>query len=356
MTISSANPKAGPYLGDGENTVFEFEFTVFSREEVQVLLTSPLGGETALVLDSDFFVSLNADQSETPGGYVSLSVAPETGYKVSILSDIQFDQEVDLTNAGGFYPDVIERALDKLTLQTLQLRERIGRALLASVASGIQTDDYLGQAIGASDAAVSAAQQAIAAANAAIVAAEQAQAIAGLDISNLALKTGLNATGTWGIGITGNAATATDASKLGGQPITAFVRKVNGGSPDANGNATVDVGVTSVGGVTGPAVSNAQVAAAAIAGLGYTPANAANAGTDHSHDYSGLFVAKGLAALAVGMIAYCENSNGSSVNANGTIAGSVISIGGSLVGSGTWKNIGPATVIQNSFGMFQRIS
>ena len=202
---------------------------------------------------------------------MSLPEAPASGYKVSVLSDVNFDQGVDLTNQGGFYPDVIERALDKLTLQTLQLRERVGRALLASVASGISPDDYLGQALGAADAAVSAAAQAVSAANTAIVAAEQAQAIAGLDISNLALKNGTNATGTWPIGINGNAATATDAQKLGGIAAASYVRKVNGSGPDANGNVGVSVPVSSVFGRTGAvALAGSDVTGA----LGYTPAAA----------------------------------------------------------------------------------
>ena len=44
-------------------------------------------------------------------------------------------------------------------------------------------------------------------------------------------------------------------------------------------------GVTSVNGNTG-AITSAQISAAATAGYGYTPANPANAATDHTHSYA----------------------------------------------------------------------
>ena len=60
-----------------------------------------------------------------------------------------------------------------------------------------------------------------------------------VDVTALAKKDGSNATGTWPVSVSGNAATATNAEKLGGESYTAYVRSVNGKTPGANGDVAV---------------------------------------------------------------------------------------------------------------------
>lgn len=70
-----------------------------------------------------------------------------------------------------------------------------------------------------------------------------------------------------------NATTAENANTVDGYHAAAFVRSVNGNVPDGTGNVAVSSGVTSVNGNAG-AITAAQIAAAATAGYGYTPARA----------------------------------------------------------------------------------
>lgn len=126
MTISSSVRKAGPYSGGG-TSLFPFEFTVFDASNVQVTVADVNGIETILTRDTDYTVTLNPDQITNPGG--SISYALPDGYTLVILGDIAYDQKTELTNNGGYYPKVIEKAMDRLSVQIQQLAEGFGRSV-----------------------------------------------------------------------------------------------------------------------------------------------------------------------------------------------------------------------------------
>ena len=129
MAISSTVRKAGPYSGDGTATQFSFDFKVFTETDIAVIRADALGVESTLVIDSDYSVTLNADQNETPGGLVTFTAAPAAGQKVVLLSAVPDLQPVDATNQGGFYPETLNDGLDRSTIQTQQVRELLGRQL-----------------------------------------------------------------------------------------------------------------------------------------------------------------------------------------------------------------------------------
>lgn len=128
--ISSTIRKVGPFVGNGSATAFPFTFKVFAASDI-VAVTANLasGAETTLTLNSDYTVTLNADQDSNPGGTVTTSAALATGFTLIVSSDIEELQETELTNLGGFYPEVITDALDKLTILVQQLQEQMGRCL-----------------------------------------------------------------------------------------------------------------------------------------------------------------------------------------------------------------------------------
>jgi len=122
MTISSTVRIAGPYIGSGAATVFPFAFKVFAAAEMQVAkLNTTSNVEIILVLNTDYTVQLNGDQNGTPGGTITLPAVLASGYNLTITSDIANLQPTDLTNQGGFYPEVITDALDRATIQIQQL-------------------------------------------------------------------------------------------------------------------------------------------------------------------------------------------------------------------------------------------
>jgi parallel beta-helix repeat protein len=138
LTISSTTRIAGPFVGTGSASVFPFTFKVFAASDLDVIrLNSSTGVETTLVLTTDYTVTLNGNQNTNPGGSVTLVAgALASGFTLTITSDISNLQPTDLTNQGGFYPEVITDSLDRATIQIQQMSEDIGRSLKGPISDG----------------------------------------------------------------------------------------------------------------------------------------------------------------------------------------------------------------------------
>lgn len=117
MTISSTVRTAGPYSGAGLAAPLPFGFKVFQESDILVQITHSDGSADVLTLGTEYSVTLNADQDANPGGWVAL-VTPlaDDGSSVQITSNVQPLQLTSITNQGGFYPKVMEGALDRLTV------------------------------------------------------------------------------------------------------------------------------------------------------------------------------------------------------------------------------------------------
>lgn len=94
MTIASSTRKAGPFTGDDASTVFAFSFKVFSAADLYVVkaVAVATGAETVLTLTTDYTVSLNADQNNSPGGTVTLTSVLASGHT------LDFDFLVDTSS------------------------------------------------------------------------------------------------------------------------------------------------------------------------------------------------------------------------------------------------------------------
>lgn len=135
MTISSTTRKAGPFVGNGVTTEFPFDFKLFATSDLRVVRADALGVETDLAHVTDCTVTLNADQDENPGGSVVLNAPLAEGTRLVLLSAVQELQPVDLTNQGGFYPELVNGGLDRNTVLVQQLREQMGRSITVPVTS-----------------------------------------------------------------------------------------------------------------------------------------------------------------------------------------------------------------------------
>ncbi len=131
MTISTAIRTAGPFTGNGVTVTFPFTYKVFTRADVLVATTvTATAVETVRVLDSDYTVTLNADQNSNPGGVINMATAPPVGTTLAATSNIAIVQALDLTNQGGFYPKTINDALDRMVINIQQLAAKIGAGAL----------------------------------------------------------------------------------------------------------------------------------------------------------------------------------------------------------------------------------
>lgn len=152
MTISSTIRTAGPYPGTGVSTgPFPFAFKIFQPSDLLVLAVNTTTNlPTTLALTTDYTVSMNADQDNNPGGYVTLVAALTITQTLTITSNVPLTQGQSIPNAGPFQPKVVENALDKLTIllqqvggvdtsRTLRVPEANGVPLLPDAATRANT-------------------------------------------------------------------------------------------------------------------------------------------------------------------------------------------------------------------------
>lgn len=151
MTISSEVRKAGPFDGNDVATTFPFAFKVFTQADLLVVRADPSGDEAVLAMGSDYTVALNPDQNESPGGSVTLNVPLAIGYVLVVTSQVGNLQPVDLTNQGGFYPNVINAALDRATIQIQQLAEEMSRAAKLPITRDEDVDELLNDLVRVAD-------------------------------------------------------------------------------------------------------------------------------------------------------------------------------------------------------------
>ncbi|MDQ9997468.1 hypothetical protein RFZ46_06400 [Acinetobacter baumannii] len=113
MTVPISDRLSQLYVGNGTNTRFDFTFRIFQQEDLTGVAIRKKGNTDFETVDpSTYTVTLNADDM---GGFVTFNTAPSKGTYFYIAGATPLDQLLDITNYDNFYPDAIERALDKLT-------------------------------------------------------------------------------------------------------------------------------------------------------------------------------------------------------------------------------------------------
>lgn len=291
MTISSTSRKSGPYVGNGSTSAFPFDFKVFRAEDIRVVLADTAGAESDLALTTDYTVTLNPDQNANPGGTITTQVALAAGWRLTLTSAVPDQQPTDITNMGGFYPQVIEDALDRLTILLQQAAEQLGRAVKVPISSSLNPGELIAQLTASVAEAVTAAETAGNAALSAEDSAEAAQAAAASAESKVSL-TGAYADPSWITSLSGaklNAGSVTTAK------FAADAKAPYAGAADSattagsattasTANAIADGAVSTaaklaIGVVTTPKLADGSVSAAKLDGAqsGAAPIYAARA-------------------------------------------------------------------------------
>ena len=145
MTINSTTRKTSNLVGNGNTAIYPFQFKVFTDADVLVKkLETATSIETTLTLgeSNDYIVTLSDDQNGNPGGSITLKQGGNdfnlpSGFQVVITSALEPLQGTDLTNQGGFYPEVINDALDKATILHQQQQDELDRSIKFSLTNTI---------------------------------------------------------------------------------------------------------------------------------------------------------------------------------------------------------------------------
>ncbi|MFD2205496.1 hypothetical protein [Kiloniella antarctica] len=122
MTIS-ATPRRASYSGDGSTAVFAVPFKFLADSHLKVVVTSLAGIENVVV------PSAVSGAGTANGGAITFSTAPLVGEIITILGATPLEQQTDLAISDGMPADVIETAVDLLTIQNQEQADQIGLAI-----------------------------------------------------------------------------------------------------------------------------------------------------------------------------------------------------------------------------------
>lgn len=143
MTVASETNRAGPYIGNGVTTIFDYTFKILDEAHIRVIREEN-GIESTLVLNTDYIVS---GVGASGGGHIACSVAPTASQTITILLDVPFTQEIDLENQGAFNAETIENGFDLAVMRDQQLAEKLDRALVIPASSSSGNLDTLIEAV-----------------------------------------------------------------------------------------------------------------------------------------------------------------------------------------------------------------
>lgn len=130
MTVNTKKITSGPYVGNNVADTFSYTFRIEDKNQLNVYQTDDNEVQTLLTVDTDYTVNgIGVDA----GGTIELTAGPLlVNYELYIKSNFDETQLTSFESQGGFFPEVHESAMDKLTYLIQQLLDRISRSLQLS--------------------------------------------------------------------------------------------------------------------------------------------------------------------------------------------------------------------------------
>lgn len=137
MTVSSSLNKI-IYTGDGTTKTFSVPFYVIAEEDIEIILVE-ISTQNETIVTSNYEIAPTGGSFPADTATVTYPLNDETpvtsDYNIVLYRYLDYVQETVYPNNTSLKPKVIERSLDKLTMQVQQLSEEVGRAVTVGVAS-----------------------------------------------------------------------------------------------------------------------------------------------------------------------------------------------------------------------------
>lgn len=114
------------YLGDDAAVTFPFTFPVYNADHLIVYLQDTTTKELVLLNTSDYSVTGVGNEN---GGSVVTDSAVASDNNILITRQLPLQQDLDVDNQGGFYPENFEAELDLQEMQIQQVREEVRRSV-----------------------------------------------------------------------------------------------------------------------------------------------------------------------------------------------------------------------------------
>ncbi|WP_228129738.1 hypothetical protein [Acinetobacter higginsii] len=138
MTVSNSDRLSPLYLGNDFDLRFDFTFRTFDQEDSEGVSVRVKNGTEFETLDpSLYLVNTNIDQL---GGHILLKYPLANKY-FYIAGDTVVDQLLDITNYDNFYPDALEKALDKVTAILQEWYTKLDQESISRVLSDINYEE-----------------------------------------------------------------------------------------------------------------------------------------------------------------------------------------------------------------------
>lgn len=124
------------FAGNGSTSTFDFSWIILEDTHIKLIHTDTGDTDTTPVLDTDYSVS---GVNDTNGGTVTFPISGSSystlssGETLTIYRETELAQSTDLYTNGAWDPEVVETALDRLTLYCQELQEQLDRATLADM-------------------------------------------------------------------------------------------------------------------------------------------------------------------------------------------------------------------------------
>lgn len=140
MTVKSSERKI-VYIGNGTTSEFNVPFVFFKNTDIQV---SIFDGSLSRPLEQDVDYTIEGAGDEA-GGTVTTKTPVPNGYEIAIIREVPYTQEMEIPENDIFSSKNMERALDRLTQQTIQLKELADRAVTVGVFSDSNPSEVVGE-------------------------------------------------------------------------------------------------------------------------------------------------------------------------------------------------------------------
>jgi hypothetical protein len=139
MTVSTTTSSVGPYACNGSTSEFPVTFPFLENDDLVVYLIDSTGTSTTLTIDTHYTVTGAGGAS----GTVTTVATYASGNTILIDRVVDLLQETDLENQATYYPEVLEDALDKLTMVAQQLYSGVSRSIKFPTSDSPITDPVL---------------------------------------------------------------------------------------------------------------------------------------------------------------------------------------------------------------------
>lgn len=126
MTVQSEISR-NDYIGNGATATYSYGFRIFAATDLLVTQVTTAGVETTLVYPTDYSVT---GVGSFNNGTITLTAGVlASGYGLTIRFKSTLTQGTDLRNQGGFFPEVVEDAVDRLTRIDQQQQDELNRSI-----------------------------------------------------------------------------------------------------------------------------------------------------------------------------------------------------------------------------------